>query len=53
MMTGDVAHKFWTGELNVMGAITTREIGITGSLGKIMRLTPLIKIAIRHNKARS
>ena len=52
-MTGDVAHKFWTGELNVMGAITTREIGITGSLGKIMRLTPLIKVAIRHNKDRS
>ncbi len=52
-MTGDVAHKFWTGELNVMGAITTREIGIAGSLGKIMRLTPLIKVAIRHNKERS
>ncbi len=52
-MTGDVAHKFWTGELNVMGAITTREIGIAGSLGKIMRLTPLIKVAIRHNKERN
>lgn len=52
-MTGDVAYKFWTGELNVMGAITTREIGITGSLGKIMRLTPLIKAAIRHNKERN
>ena len=52
-MTGDIAHKFWTGELNVMGAITTREIGIAGSLGKIMRLTPLIKVAIRHNKERS
>ena len=51
-MTGDVAYKFWTGELNVMGAITTREIGIAGSLGKIMRLTPLIKVAISHNKGR-
>ncbi len=51
-MTGDVAHKFWTGELNVMGAITTREIGISGSLGKIMRLTPIIKAAIRYNKER-
>ena len=51
-MTGDVAYKFWTGELNVMGAITTREIGIVGSLGKIMRLSPLIKAAIRHNKNR-
>lgn len=52
-MTGDVAHKFWTGELNVMGAITTQEIGIAGSLGKIMRLTPLIKVAIHHNRDRS
>ena len=51
-MTGDVAHKFWAGELNVMGAITTREIGIAGSLGKIMRLSPLIKAVIRHNKKR-
>ncbi len=52
-MTGDVAHKFWTGELNVMSAITSREIDIAGSLGKIMRLTPLIKAAIRHNKERN
>ncbi len=52
-MTGDVAHKFWTGELNVMGAITSREIDIAGSLGKIMRLTPLIKAAIRHNIERN
>ena len=52
-MTGDVAHKFWTGELNVIGAITTQEIGIAGSLGKIMRLTPLIKVAIHHNRDRS
>ena len=51
-MTGDVAHKFWTGELNVMGALTTREIGIVGSLGKVMRLAPLIKTAVRYNRER-
>ena len=51
-MTGDVAHKFWTGELNVMGAITTREIGVVGSLGKVMRLAPLIKTAVRYNRER-
>ena len=51
-MTGDVAHKFWTGELNVMGAITTREIGVVGSLGKVMRLAPLIKTAVRYNRDR-
>lgn len=51
-MTGDVAYKFWTGELNVMGAIRTREIGISGSLGKVMRLEPLIKTAVRYNRDR-
>lgn len=52
-MTGDVAYKFWTGELNVMGAITTREIGVIGSLGKVMRLAPLIKTAVRYNRERA
>ena len=51
-MTGDIAYKFWTGELNVMRAITTREIGVVGSLGKVMRLAPLIKTAVRHNRER-
>ena len=51
-MTGDIAYKFWTGELNVMGAIRTREIGIIGSLGKVMRLAPLIKTAVRYNRER-
>ena len=51
-MTGDVAYRFWTGDLNVMGAITTREIGIVGSLGKVMRLAPLIKAAVRYNRER-
>ena len=51
-MTGDVAHRFWTGELNVMRAITTREIGVIGSLGKVMRLAPLIKTAVRYNHDR-
>jgi len=46
-MTGDVAHQFWRGELNVMGAITKRQIVPTGSLSKMMMLTPLIKAAIR------
>jgi hypothetical protein len=35
-----------------MGAITTREIGIIGSLGKVMRLSPLIKTAVRYNRER-
>ncbi len=45
-MTGDIAHHFWMGEINVMGAITKRQIVPTGSLSKIMALTPLIKAGI-------
>ncbi len=46
-MTGDIAHHFWLGEVNVMGAITKRQIVPTGSLSKIMALTPLIKAGIK------
>ena len=46
-MTGDVAHHFWLGEVNVMGAITKRQIVPTGSLSNIMALTPLIKAGIQ------
>ncbi|RKU14455.1 hypothetical protein C6502_01140 [Candidatus Poribacteria bacterium] len=46
-MTGDVAHHFWMGEVNVMGAITKRQIVPTGSLSKIMALTSLIKAGIK------
>ena len=46
-MTGDIAHHFWLGEINVMGAITKRQIVPIGSLSKIMALTPLIKAGIK------
>jgi hypothetical protein len=46
-MTGDVAHHFWLGEINVMGAIAKRQIVPTGSLSKIMALVPLIKSGIQ------
>ena len=46
-MTGDVAHHFWMGEINVMGAITKRQIVPIGSLSKIMTLAPLVKAAIQ------
>ena len=47
VMSGDVAHHFWMGEVNVMDAITKRQIIPVGSLAKIMTLVPLIKAAIR------
>ena len=46
-MTGDIAHHFWLGEINVMGAITKRQIVLTGSLSKIMALIPLIQVGIQ------
>ena len=45
-MSGDVAHRFWMGEINVMGAILTRQIVPDGPLDKIMELKPLVKAAI-------
>ncbi|MBD69908.1 hypothetical protein CMK21_07280 [Candidatus Poribacteria bacterium] len=46
-MSGDVAHYFWMGEVNVMQAITKQQIVASGPLGKIMKLVPLIKAAIK------
>ncbi len=47
IMSGDVAHYFWMGDINVMEAITKRQIIPVGSLARIMTLVPLIKSAIR------
>ena len=53
-MSGDMAHRFWMGEVNVMSAILTRQIVAEGPLDKIMELKPLIKAAMeiypRHVK---
>lgn len=46
-MTGDVAHRFWMGEINVMEAITKRQIVFVGSLSKMLNLAPMIKAAIK------
>ncbi len=45
-MSGDVAHRFWMGEINVMGAILSRQIVADGPLDKILALKPLIKAAM-------
>jgi hypothetical protein len=47
IMSGDVAHHFWMGDINVTEAITKRQIVPVGSLTKIMTLVPLIKAAVR------
>ena len=40
-MDADVAHQFWTGELNVGVALARGQIVATGPVEKILRLVPL------------
>jgi hypothetical protein len=40
-MDADVAHEFWTGELNVGVALARGQIVATGPVEKILRLVPL------------
>ena len=46
-MSGDIAHYFWMGEVNVTQAITKQQIVASGPLGRIMKLVPLIKASIK------
>lgn len=46
-MSSDMAHEFWLGRVNVMTAITKRQIIPSGSLSKIMKLIPIIKSAVK------
>ncbi len=42
-MKADVAHKFWLGKVNLMIALTKREIIAKGPIPQIMKLLPIIK----------
>jgi len=44
-MKADVAHKFWLGNVNLMVALTRRQIIAKGPIPKIMKLLPVIKPA--------
>jgi pyruvate/2-oxoglutarate/acetoin dehydrogenase E1 component/TPP-dependent pyruvate/acetoin dehydrogenase alpha subunit len=41
--SGDVAHRFWLGRLNVPQAIATRKVVARGSLPKALALLPAVK----------
>ncbi|MEW6203242.1 MAG: SCP2 sterol-binding domain-containing protein [bacterium] len=43
MMKAEVAHRFWLGKVNLMLAITKREITAKGPIPKILKLLPIIK----------
>ncbi|OGP16070.1 MAG: hypothetical protein A3I75_06435 [Deltaproteobacteria bacterium RIFCSPLOWO2_02_FULL_50_16] len=44
-MKADTAHRFWFGKVNLLMALTRREITAKGPIPKILRLLPVIKPA--------
>ncbi|MEW5945738.1 MAG: SCP2 sterol-binding domain-containing protein [bacterium] len=50
-MKADTAHRFWLGNLNLMVALTKREMIAKGPIAKIMKLLPIIKNSYDMYKA--
>jgi len=44
-MSADIAHKFWFGKVNLMAALTRRQMVAKGPIPKILKLLPAIKPA--------
>ena len=42
-MSADIAHKFWFGKVNLMAALTRRQMIAKGPIPKILKLLPAIK----------
>jgi hypothetical protein len=42
-MTCDIAHKFWFGKVNLMAALTRKQMVAKGPIPKILKLLPAIK----------
>ena len=42
-MSADIAHKFWFGKVNLMAALTRRQMVAKGPIPKILKLLPVIK----------
>jgi len=47
-LSGDAAHLFWSGRLNLAAAIARREMVARGSIAKAMKLLPSLRPALRH-----
>jgi putative sterol carrier protein len=41
-MKADVSHAFWSGKVNLMSAITKKDIVVKGSLPKVLKLLPAV-----------
>jgi hypothetical protein len=42
-MRADIAHAFWHGKVNLLGAIAKRDIVVQGPLPKILKLLPAVE----------
>lgn len=42
-MSSDIAHKFWFGKVNLMAALTRKQMVAKGPIPQILRLLPAIK----------
>jgi hypothetical protein len=42
-MKADIAHAFWQGKVNLLGAIAKRDIVVQGSLPKVLKLLPAVE----------
>jgi hypothetical protein len=47
-MTGDVAHTFWLGKLNLVAALTRGAVRARGPIPALMKLLPLVSPAFKH-----
>lgn len=43
LMKADVAHQFWHGKVNLMAALTRRQIIAKGPIPKILKLLPAVE----------
>ena len=42
-MTGDLAHEFWSGRVNLASALARRQIQAAGPVIKVLRLVPAVE----------
>ena len=42
-MSSDIAHKFWFGKVNLMAALTRKQMIAKGPIPKVLKLLPAIK----------
>ncbi len=47
----DNGHKLWTGKMNALVALTMKKLKITGPMGNLLKLQPLLKkFSVTYNE---